>query len=441
MCFPFVRHLIAATVIWMLALPAQAVTFLRDSEIEFALSELARPILNAAGLPGHTKIIVIQDRSLNAFVVDTRAIYLHSGLILELESAAQLQSVIAHEAAHIANGHLTRRLANQRSASTLTTLGFALAAVAAASGNGDAAGGIALGTTGSAQRNYLAHTRSEESAADQSSFRYLRAAGVDTSAAVEVLNIFRGQEALSVSRQDPYARSHPLTRDRIRAFEGLVAGNPSPVAESDTADYWFARAQGKLSAFTQNPSWTLRRTRGATDTISLMRQAVAHHRVPNTERAMAAINALVAARPNDPFVHELKGQILLESRQAAGAVAAYARAIELAPSDALILASYGRALLALDTADGNRRALSVLEQSRARDDRNANMLRDLGLAYARNGQNGQASLAVAERYALRGRFSDAAIHAQRAVDQLPRGSASWQRAQDVLRTAEQISGR
>ena len=33
-------------------------------------------------------------------------------LVLQLKSAAQLQSVIAHEAAHISNGHISRRLAN-----------------------------------------------------------------------------------------------------------------------------------------------------------------------------------------------------------------------------------------------------------------------------------------------------------------------------------------
>jgi predicted Zn-dependent protease len=177
------------------------------------------------------------------------------------------------------------------------------------------------------------------------------------------------------------------------------------------------------------------------DQISLMRQAVAYHRVPDLDNALSAINRLIAQRPNDPFVHELKGQILLENRQAGPAATSYGRAVELAPRDALILAGYGRALLAQDNDQTNARALSVLERAYALDPRNSRLLRDLGLAYARDGQNGRASLAVAERYALIGRFGDASLHAQRALDQLPRGSAPWQKAQDVLDAAESLNRR
>ncbi len=437
------RFTLVACLIWIgAALPALAVTLLRDSEIEHALGELARPVLNAAGLsPGQVRIIVIEDRALNAFVIDGSAIFLHSGLILRLETAAQLQAVIAHEAAHIANGHLSRRLINARNARTAAGLGMALAAAVAASGSPEAAGPVAMGMAGSAQRVFFGHTRAEESAADQSSIRYLLRAGVDPRAAAEVLEIFRGQEALSVGRQDPYVRTHPLTRDRIRAVEGLAAANPGQTSPSAEAEAWFARAQGKLSAFIQNPQWTLRQTRGQTDPVSLMRQAVAHHRIPRPAEAAQAINALVRARPNDPWVHELMGQILLENRQAGPAVDAYGRAVRLAPRDPLILMGYGRALLAMDTADGNARALRALEEARARDFRSPHLLRDLGLAYARAGRNGEASLAVAERYALIGRLGDAELHARRAVGLLPEGSAAWQRAQDVLFAAERLTDR
>ena len=64
------------------------------------------------------------------------------------------------------------------------------------------------------------------------------------------------------------------------------------------------------------------------------------------------------------------------------------------------------------------------------------MMRDLAVAYARTGNPGMASLATAERYALLGRFEDAGIHAKRAVGLLPRGSAGWNRAQDVLDAAK-----
>ena len=413
---------------------AAAKGLLRDPDIERALAEVARPILIAAGLsPARVRILIINDSRLNAFVIDPSAIYIHSGLILRMENAAQLQSVIAHEAAHIANGHISRRIANRGNANTITGLGLLLAGVAAASGvPGGLAGGLAAGASSAGNRTFLAHTRAEESSADQSAVRYMLRAGVPTKGSVEVLDLFRGQEALSVGRRDPYASTHPLTNDRIRAMKGFVAANPGPSQNNATSEGWFIRAKGKLSAFLRNTNWTLRRAKSDSDT-DLMRRAVAHHRTPNTAKATQAIAQLVARRPNDPYYRELQGQILLESRQIDAAVTAYGNAVRLAPNDALILGGYGRALLAQNTSSSNRKALQILEKARGRDFRDARILRDLGTAYARAGQNGKAALAGAERLALAGRLKDAAILARRAVGQLPRGSASWNRAQDILR--------
>ncbi len=411
---------------------ARAITLLRDAEIEYSLRQISQPILQAAGLSvSQTRIIVIGDSSLNAFVTDGQTIFIHSGLIEKLETAAQLQAVIAHEAAHIANGHIARRMQNFRSSSRAARIGMALATAAAIGGQGEAALAIGSGSAEAARRSFFAHTRAEEAAADQSGVRYMVRAGVDPQAAVEVLNIFRGQEALSVGRQDPYASTHPLTRDRLRAMEGFAASTQR-YPPNQTTEYWFARAKGKLSAFTRAPSWTLRRARGDNSQIGVMRRAVAEHRKPNPRRAFALADQLVAMAPSDPFAHELRGQIYLESREFAAAVNAYGQAVRLAPETALILAGYGRALLA---ADRPGEALPVLERARARDGEDPRLLRDLAVAYAQNGNNGMASLTTAERYALFGRLDDAAVHAERARGLLPRGSAAWRRAEDLVSVA------
>jgi predicted Zn-dependent protease len=437
----FLSALIAALMICALvaASPVRAgVSLLRDADMEYSLRQLADPVLRAAGLsPGQVRILVINDSSLNAFVVDARHIFIHSGLIMKLTTAEQLQAVIAHEAAHIANGHITRRLGNMRAARNAAGLGILLAVAAgAASGNAQAGAGLAIGAQSSALRLFLSHTRSEESSADISSVRYLTRAGIDPQGAVEVQEIFRGQEALSASRQDPYMRTHPVSADRLRALRGLAAGNPvaaNPQRQA-TANYWYARAKGKLTAFKRAPSWTLRRAKDSPSAdIALMRQAAAHHRQSNTRKALAAIDKALGLRPRDPYLMDLKGQILLESRNFGAAVQVYGQAAQLAPRDALILGGYGRALIA---AGKHRQALRPLEASRGRDFSDARVLRDLAVAYAKTGNPGMASVVTAERFALQGRLKDAGIHAKRAVDQLPRGSGPWQRAQDVLLAAE-----
>lgn len=419
-----------------LAVPARAVTLLRDPDIEQALRALATPVLQAAGLsPARVDILVIDDSSMNAFVIDADSIFIHSGLILRMESPAMLQSVIAHEAAHIANGHLMRRPINARNARTAAALGTALAAVAgAAAGSGEFAAGAAAGLQGAAMRSFFSHTRAEENAADASGMRFLSAAGIDMRGAVQVMELFQGQEALSVSRQDAYARTHPLSRDRFRRITQLAEAQGRTVTPDPEATYWFARAKSKLSAFQRSPKWTLTRAgEYGYEDVKLMRQAIAYHRQADLRRALAAIDGAVALRPNDPYLHELRGQILMESRQVKPAVAAYARAANLAPNNALILGSYGRALLA---DNQTQKAVQFLETARSRDGRDIRVLRDLAQANAKLGNNGMASVLTAERYAMAGQLKDAKIHAERASNLLPRGSAAWQRAQDVLFAAE-----
>ena len=410
---------------------AQAAGLLRDSDIEEGLSQLAAPVLIAAGLsPVSTKILVVNDDRLNAFVIDRRHIFLHSGLILRSKTPEMLQSVIAHEAAHIANGHIARRRQALQLTRNAANFGTALAvAVGAASGSGQAATGIALGIRGSATRKFLSHSRAEESSADQSALGYMVRSGINPMGMVDTLDMFVGQENLIVGRQDPYVRSHPLTRDRMRSVETMAMAHDDLPSDPGMV-YWHARVVGKLSAFQRAPSWTLGRVMDShSGDIKHMRSAIAHGRAGQLNLAISAIDRAIAQRPNDPFYQDLKAELYMRNRAFSQSARAYKKAHDMRPKDAIILAGYGRALL----ADGQfSQALDILERARVRDFRNSALLRDLGVAYSKLGKNAMASLVTAERYALQGRIKDAKVHANRAAAGLPVGSPSWQRAQDVV---------
>jgi predicted Zn-dependent protease len=410
---------------------AQAAGLLRDSDIEEGLSQLAAPVLIAAGLsPVSTKILVVNDDRLNAFVIDRRHIFLHSGLILRSKTPEMLQSVIAHEAAHIANGHIARRRQALQLTRNAANFGTALAvAVGAASGSGQAATGIALGIRGSATRKFLSHSRAEESSADQSALGYMVRSGINPMGMVDTLDMFVGQENLIVGRQDPYVRSHPLTRDRMRSVETMAMAHDDLPSDPGMV-YWHARVVGKLSAFQRAPSWTLGRVKDShSEDIKHMRSAIAHGRAGQLNLAIQAIDRAIAQRPNDPFYQDLKAELYMRNRAFSQSARAYKKAHDMRPKDAIILAGYGRALL----ADGQfSQALDILERARVRDFRNSALLRDLGVAYSKLGKNAMASLVTAERYALQGRVKDAKVHANRAAAGLPVGSPSWQRAQDVV---------
>jgi predicted Zn-dependent protease len=310
---------------------------------------------------------------------------------------------------------------------------LALSLAAAAKGEGSAAAGLAAGTLSSAQRVFFKHTRAEEASADQAALRYLASAGIPPTAFLEVFDLFRGQEALRPGRQDPYARTHPLTKDRQRAVKGYAAAYKTRAVETPaTTRYWFDRMNAKMEAFLRNPRAVLRaREAKGPSEIATLRRAVAYHRQPRPQKALSELSQLLKMRPRDPYYHELRGQVLLESGQPAPAVQSYRNAVSLGGNDPLLLAGLGRALLGQNSKASVGEALKVLSAARGRDPGNPSLLRDLAVAHAKAGQNAMASVATAERYLVIGRFPEAQLHAKRALGALPRGSRGWMRAHDV----------
>jgi predicted Zn-dependent protease len=95
--------------------PAAAQSILRDAETEALFRDMARPIIDAAHLrPENVQIVLIFDKTINAFVIDGQTVYVHSGLVTQADNVNQLQGVVAHELGHVVGGHSASRKARSR---------------------------------------------------------------------------------------------------------------------------------------------------------------------------------------------------------------------------------------------------------------------------------------------------------------------------------------
>jgi predicted Zn-dependent protease len=422
------------------ALAAQGLV--RDAETEATLRRIAEPVFRGGAVsPDSIDLYIVGDRRPNAFVAGGRNIFVHTGLLMRLTSPAQIQAVLAHELGHINGGHLARRGIEVQRAGGAVALGALLAIAAGIAGSPDAAAAVFTGSLSVVTRGLLAFTRGEEASADQAALSYLEAARINPTGMIEVLEMFRGQEVLAAGHVDPYARTHPMSVDRMLLIRKRLETSPWNTArDSPDLVYRFERMRAKLDGFLERPERVLAQLDPKDDSeFALIRRAVALHRRPDPAGALAAVERLVAKRPSDPYYHELKAQILLESGKVAEAVPEYRRALALAPHEPLIRASLARALLARGAAKEDAEALGLLEQAVRDDPANAGALRDLALAYARGGKEGLAALTTAERYALQTRFKDAAIHARRAVALLPEGSPGWLKAQDIILLSDRVT--
>ncbi len=229
-------------------------------------------------------------------------------------------------------------------------------------------------------------------------------------------------------------RTHPLSRDRLATAQRFVdRQGAGAIAATPAERRRFARAQAKLAGFIDPPVYTLDKHRSDSETDRYAR-AIAHYRRGDLAQAIPLIDGLIAEAPEDPFLYELKGQMLLENGRAKEAAAAYREAVRLRPDDPAILSPAAHAYM--EAGEEGQTAVAMLQRVTLHEPRNAGAWRRLGIAYGKQGDVGNASVALAEAAILNGRKSDAVIQARRAQGLLPQGSAGWLKADDILRAAD-----
>src|SRR3712207_1022208 len=125
------------------ARPAMAQSILRDAETEALFNDMSRPLIEAAGLrPENVQIVLVHDRSINAFVAGGQIVYIHSGLVAAADNANEVQGVIAHEVGHITGGHIIRMMEGANTATGILILSMILGAAAKAAGACGAGEGV-----------------------------------------------------------------------------------------------------------------------------------------------------------------------------------------------------------------------------------------------------------------------------------------------------------
>ena len=416
---------------------AASISLIRDAEIEATLEQIAGPILEAAGLGRNSvRIYIVRDSQLNAFVAGGMNLFLNTGLLMRTEHAGQLAGVVAHEIGHVAGGHLSRVGGAQRRAAAemiLATVLGAAAAVAGAPGLGTA---IITGGQSYAQTGLMRFSRSQEQAADQAAVSYLDRVGISAAGLAQFFRILDNQNVLAVSPTNPYLQTHPLTRDRIIFVENRVRGERA----GDLPAGWPAahgRMVVKLQAFLLDPREVLQRYQGDDTLLGRYATTIALYRLPDLPAALEGIEALLAEYPDDPYFHELKGQMLFENGRIEEAIAPYRQAVALKPDAPMLRIGLAQALIESYAPGANADAIAHLEEAVAREPTNASAWRLLGIAQGRDGLEGVSNLSLAEYALLIGKQDDARLYAHRAEGKIEPNDPAWLRLQDVLRAIEE----
>jgi len=420
------------------SLPAAAQSVLRDAETEQLFSDMSRQIIVAAGLsPQNVRVVLINDKEINAFVAGGQMVFLNSGLIDAADNANEVQGVIAHEVGHIVGGHVPLQGQAMKGPTGISILSLVLGAAAAAAGAPDAAMGIIMAGQQAALGKFLAFSRNQEASADAAGARFLNTAGVSGKGMLEFFKKLQNLEmryGYSSDNVDPFMQTHPMSGDRVQTLTADLSASAAWGKPLDPdLERRFKRVQAKLRGYVNDPKATLVKYPASDQSLPAhYARAYAYHLSGYPDQAAAETAALVQAAPHDPYFLELQGQILLESGDPKGALAPLREATESTNFQPLIATTFGHALLATEDDKNLPEAEKVLRQAVARDDDNPFAWYQLGTLYERKGDQPRTALATAERANLTGDARMALMSARAAMAGLPQGSTDWIRAQDIL---------
>lgn len=409
----------------------------RDAEIEGLLQDYTRPIFKAAGLRSQSiEIFLVNRPEFNAFVTGRR-MFINLGAIQTAETPNEIIGVIAHETGHIIGGHLHRLRQRVESAQAMAVLGM-LAGIGSAVVGGEAgeAAGNALifNAQNSLRRNVLSYRREEEQAADRTAFELLQKTHQSAKGLLTTFERFSRGLGLNAN-PNPYVRSHPLPRQRIALMKTLATSSPYfGKRDSNSLQFRHDMARAKIAAYSQNPGTLQRLFRGNLNSpAALYGDAIATFLEGSASKALPKIDSLIKRYPKNPYLYEMKGEILISSGKPAKAIAPLRMAMKLDRyKSGMIEIQLGHAI----ASSGNRKlldkAIHHLKAGISRDPRTSDGFRYLARAYQLKGKPVLAIAAAAEHNFTIGKFKQAKQLAHRAQLKLKPGSTDWLKLQDII---------
>ena len=421
--------------------------YIRDTEIESIIYGWTNPILKIAGLEKNKlKIHIIADKRINAFVTNGQNMFLNTGLITKAGSASGLIGVIAHEIGHIKAGHIikmkqtARKLQDNQFITSLLGMGLLIATTANDNLKDDrmeiAQTALSIGPS-IATKSFFSFSRSNEYVADTLAIDFLKGVKRNPKSLSIILEKLYGQELLLIERQDPFLRTHPLSKARMDLIKQKTSSADN-YNESKFDKISYARIKAKLEGFLENPGRTLL---NYTDNSVSSRyaRAIAYYRAPLYKKSIKEINSLLKDYPNDPFFIELKAQILAENGRVKEAIKYYKESLKRIPNSTLIMLPLCSLLLEdSKNLKDIKKANNYLNFIVKKEPENIFAWHLKGISHSRLGEPIFANLSAAEEFFRRRDFKNAKFFAEKVISATKKFSSENLRASDIINLINDI---
>ena len=195
------------------------------------------------------EVMLVRDRSINAFALPGGYLGVHLGLIAAVSSADELASVLAHELSHVTQRHIARMISQQGRQGPMVMgamiLGMLAASRTPTAGGFDAASAVIVGGQAAAIQSQLNFSRDMEREADRIGYVVMADAGFESQGFVTMFEKLQQAARLNDNGSFPYLRSHPMTSERIADAQARQQLMPAkkPIVLTPTHSMLAARAK------------------------------------------------------------------------------------------------------------------------------------------------------------------------------------------------------
>jgi predicted Zn-dependent protease len=219
-------------------------TYISDPDVDQYLTSVGRKLVSHSPYGAqHIQVFAVRDPDINAFTLPGGYIGVNSGLVVATDDESELASVIAHEVGHVVQRHVARGMAERSQGRGVMLATLAAALLAALSGSGDLAMGVASFGQAAAVNRQLSFSRSAEQEADREGFNMMTKAGYDPRGMAQMFRrLMKASNLNEGTGGNAFARTHPLSIQRLSDIENRISELP-PHVHHDTSTYWYVRAQ------------------------------------------------------------------------------------------------------------------------------------------------------------------------------------------------------
>ena len=200
-------------------------------------------------------IVLIDEKSLNAFAAPGSVIGVNGGLFLNAGNEAQLASVLSHELAHLSQRHFARNVLRGRDTNLASSLVMVSAIALAIISNNPTA--FITGPAALAQQQ-LRYSRIFEREADRYGFNNFIAAGYDPAGMGQMFENMAKIRKLAGDNPPEFLLTHPVTSSRISDAFNAADQIEFTGGKKNTINFEFIKGKLKARYISTTPQGSIR---------------------------------------------------------------------------------------------------------------------------------------------------------------------------------------